>query len=547
MHVLLVAVAAGASWLRSDFERGSALLAQAKAAPRSAAGGASAARLLDEAAEIFEAAAARYNASFVEKKKRKRKRKAPPRSWTPMAAQHLFFAGIARFRAAANVPSGAHAQRLRSALANFLGVVRVADAATMKDAVAAALEWSARCYSALQRDCDAHDQYEVLLRLRHGSIAMLQPPSRLLHAAAATNCDAARAHTLWKILLDMGELDAAVDATKCKTCWNKMDIARRLAAERAERSPSRARRRGGPSARTRPPRALEWRWAAAAESSGAEAFFRAKLAPHTPWRHAAQTPAEFDATLATAQPTPWHDAAALAPCGALREHSEAIRAEYRAWERRPGQAFPGERGFDAAHDDAALVAKQARAWGGETAAPWQYLHLRRVDAVGAGRSRDGRAAGSGAKAAGWDDALCSAHFPTTCAALREVRGVRSAPPRPCERGWCRDNAHRAAPPGLVAFYRLAPGAEVPLHSGPTNRRLKCQLVVRADDSADEDVGAWIEVAGVARRQRTGDVLAFDDSYLHRVAVGEAASASRIVLDVAFWHPALFVAHSRDEL
>ena len=325
IFVNLWLVATGA-WLVSEFERGSALLALAKAAP----GGERTARLLDEAADIFEASAARYNRSFVKKQKRrrerKRKSKAAPRSWSPMAAQHLFFAGIARFRTtAARTDRAPSRNALRSALTSFLGVVRVADAATMEDAVAAALEWSARCYSALQRDCDAHDQYEDLLRLRRGSIAMLQPPSRLLHAAAATNCDVARAHTLWGLLLDIGELDAAVDATKCKTCWNKMDIARRLVAERVSRAPSRARRRSGTDARTRTPRALQWRWTPAS----AETFFRqAKLALYTPWRHAAQTPAEFDASLATAQPTPWHDAAALAPCDALREHSEAIRTEY---------------------------------------------------------------------------------------------------------------------------------------------------------------------------------------------------------------------------
>ena len=47
------------------------------------------------------------------------------------------------------------------ALGHFNGVVGLYsgdEASGMKDAKAAALEWSARCYMGVQRDCDAHDR-----------------------------------------------------------------------------------------------------------------------------------------------------------------------------------------------------------------------------------------------------------------------------------------------------------------------------------------------------------------------------------------------------
>ena len=408
------------------------------------------------------------------------------------------------------------------ALGHFNGVVGLYsgdEASGMKDAKAAALEWSARCYMGVQRDCDAHDQYEELLRLRHGSIAMLQPPSRLLHAAVATNCDPARALVLWDLLSDAGELDAIAEPTKCKTCWNKMDIARRVAKEHALGESKSNIARGAPPL---------WRWNDAAVE--ADAYFEEHVGPNTPWVHASQTPSEFDLALATSEPQGWHRPADHRVCAMLQEHSVTIMAEYVAWE---GAFFSGH--FDAEHDDAALVAKAARGWEGETEAPWQYLHLRRLRY------------GSRGEEPNWDEELCAKHFPETCAALRGLAEVDGSPTQPCKDGWCR-GIHEVQSgqllwqkPGLVAFYRLAPGVEVPLHSGPTNRRLKCQLVIRADGSEPSEGGsAWIEVNGIARRVLRGDVLAFDDSYLHRVANSDGASGSRVVLDVGCVFLSLFL-------
>ena len=64
----------------------------------------------------------------------------------------------------------------------------------------------------------------------------------------------------------------------------------------------------------------------------ADAFFDAKLRSRTPWVHAMQMPSTFNAKLATKEPRPFVDSAANRVAERLRASSEAIIAEYHAYE-----------------------------------------------------------------------------------------------------------------------------------------------------------------------------------------------------------------------
>ena len=139
----------------------------------------------------------------------------------------------------------------------------------------------------------------------------------------------------------------------------------------------------------------------------------------------------------------------------------------------------------------------------------------------------------------WDETLCAAHFPTTCSlfkGLPEVDGTLSqASVEECA-GYCPMGPVQ---PGMIAFYRLGAGRTVPLHNGGSNQRLKCHLVVSAPP-AEGPHPAYITAGVDTKFVDTGDTFCFDDSYIHAVHNGGGAEKdlTRVVLDVALWHPLL---------
>ena len=77
---------------------------------------------------------------------------------------------------------------------------------------------------------------------------------------------------------------------------------------------------------------------------------------------------------------------------------------------------------------------------------------------------------------------------------------------------------------------LAPvnGCAIRLHTGPKNNRLTLHLGLKVPD------GTSIEVAGLEGSWTEGQVLAFDDSFVHKVA--HNGTEDRYVLYVSVWHP-----------
>ena len=148
---------------------------------------------------------------------------------------------------------------------------------------------------------------------------------------------------------------------------------------------------------------------------------------------------------------------------------------------------------------------------------------------------------------GWQSHVSSTFFPKTCAALQGIPHVSGkllknggSLKKNCGNhdndnysDWCQGMEGQYA--GVIAFYSLQPKTSLRLHTGPTNQLLKCHLVVEAP----EDGSAWMQVGDIRKSQATGDVIAFDDSYLHAVG-NEHPSQVRVILDVTFWHPDLAV-------
>jgi hypothetical protein len=86
--------------------------------------------------------------------------------------------------------------------------------------------------------------------------------------------------------------------------------------------------------------------------------------------------------------------------------------------------------------------------------------------------------------------------------------------------------------GMAEFSRLEPGTVVKPHTGRSNTRIRLHLPLVVPQG---ELG--IEVAGEVRRWRAGQVLAFDDSFVHR-AWHNGSSEPRIVLIVDIWAPDL---------
>ena len=242
----------------------------------------------------------------------------------------------------------------------------------------------------------------------------------------------------------------------------------------------------------------------------ADAFFDAKLRSRTPWVHSMQMPSTFNAKLATKEPRPFVDSAANRVAERLRASSEAIIAEYHAYEalvRNGGAAAI----YDGDHPESWMTQEDG---GGH----WEYLYLRHGPT--------------------WDAELCG-HMPAACAVARglpEVDGHLRLRRGDCE-GYCERGANLGTA-GLVSFYRLGPNRSVKAHQGPSNQRIKCHLVVRAPPKGPK--GASITAGGETLEVGAGDVFCFDDSYEHSVANGggEGGDLSRVVFDITMWHPDL---------
>ena len=228
-----------------------------------------------------------------------------------------------------------------------------------------------------------------------------------------------------------------------------------------------------------------------------------------PWRHATQTPTRYDGSLdpPDSPALPWLPTEHMDVCKTLQTHADVIVQEYR---HAPRSLFTGN------HADVSIVGRNA-------SEKWQYLYLKQ--------------SGSKGKTGELEADAC-AHFPKTCKMLEELRPVMwMYNATRCTNGRCPappasiDVREAAQPAGVVAFYMLAPGTVVPMHNGPTNQRLKCQLGVEVPP------GVSITVGGARRTWEQGAVMSFDDSYHHSVDASRA-EAPRVVFDISFWHPQL---------
>jgi len=252
----------------------------------------------------------------------------------------------------------------------------------------------------------------------------------------------------------------------------------------------------------------------------ADRFFVEQLSTTTPWVRAMQLPTTFNARLATAAPQPFLDTGDITIARLLRRHGAVITSEFHDYEAKVRSGAISEH-FDGDHHDSWMTEMQRD---GEGDRVWKYLYLRHPQRQ-------------------WEIELCKRHFPTTCNLFRGLPSVDGhlqqkpgAPPY-CQ-GYCQPEGHDHVP-GMVSFYRLAPGSRVPLHNGGNNQRIKCHLVIVAPSPITKG-SASITVGGVRRVVGTGDVFCFDDSYVHEVHNGGGVyqNLSRVVFDVSAWHPKL---------
>jgi len=263
-------------------------------------------------------------------------------------------------------------------------------------------------------------------------------------------------------------------------------------------------------------------WQLTSKKAEAEQLF-ARLRPHVPWVHVLQTPSVFNAALATKESQPWLDPEHLRPCQQMSAMKHTIIKEFELYEQAVAKGTAPDL-FTAKHADAMLA----------THKEWKSLCLM-------------QAGGD------WVDQACSL-FPETCSALHALPEVSNAlserhihsesvdqkQNKNCGmhanndfQQWCPGNPSTA---GMVAFYSLPPNRSITLHSGPSNQRLKCQLVVSAGATSSTGAGSRLSVGTVTRTVTKGLVYSFDDSYLHDVH--NTGTTTRVILDVTFWHPDL---------
>lgn len=82
----------------------------------------------------------------------------------------------------------------------------------------------------------------------------------------------------------------------------------------------------------------------------------------------------------------------------------------------------------------------------------------------------------------------------------------------------------------VCFSAIQPGGSLHPHTGPTNASLTAHLGLR------DCAGATLWVGDRSAAYRDGEVLVFDDSFVHWVE--NAGAATRYTLMITFWHPDL---------
>lgn len=87
--------------------------------------------------------------------------------------------------------------------------------------------------------------------------------------------------------------------------------------------------------------------------------------------------------------------------------------------------------------------------------------------------------------------------------------------------------------GNVLFSILQAGTHITAHYGPTNCRIRCHLPLFVPE------GCLLCVNGEERRWKEGELLLFDDSFLHE-AWHKGTDGERVVLMLDLWHPELTV-------
>lgn len=85
--------------------------------------------------------------------------------------------------------------------------------------------------------------------------------------------------------------------------------------------------------------------------------------------------------------------------------------------------------------------------------------------------------------------------------------------------------------GNVLFSTLKAGTHITAHYGPTNCRIRCHLPLFVPK------GCLLSVDGEKRRWKEGELLLFDDSFLHE-AWHKGTDGERVVLMLDLWHPEL---------
>ena len=262
-------------------------------------------------------------------------------------------------------------------------------------------------------------------------------------------------------------------------------------------------------------------------------YFEKHIRPGVPWVHAHQLPSTFNQLLATEHPeTLWisssdekylhREVPAPTTMSLLHEHRDTIMHEYFQYEKTGAQKYDGN------HEDSWMTRnKDANSSGNgdnSSGGYWEYLRLRSAGGI-------------------WDEKLCRNHFPKTCALFKASSEINGPYPSTAKCiGYCPkdDIPGEKRSTGMISFYRLGADKSVQEHSGGDNQRLKCHLVLRAPPKS-EDNPAYIQVSDNRMHYGTGDTFCFDDSFYHSVHNGGGVykNISRVVLDVAVWHPNLF--------
>ena len=90
---------------------------------------------------------------------------------------------------------------------------------------------------------------------------------------------------------------------------------------------------------------------------------------------------------------------------------------------------------------------------------------------------------------------------------------------------------------------MAPGTRLAPHAGPANYRLYCHLGLVVPGTPGGPRGPRLRVGeGPAREWGEGEVMCFDDSYVHEA--WHDGEGDRYVLMAAWWHPDLDLAQQQ---